>query len=97
MADLLWVSHTMWGIGHERFLAPTVEGIYVIHPMRDRVKRKWTFLGYDVRYVTRRRYEDEDSGDNPDLAETEDIRVIKTGVQSYEEAKAIAQADFQRG
>jgi hypothetical protein len=87
---LLWLAHE--DFGYEQIQAPTAGGAYVITPRFDRAKRKRSFVGYEVRYVTMRR-DDPEVCDNPDRASREDIRIIKSGVQSETEAKTIAQED----
>jgi hypothetical protein len=90
---LHWVAHNVGLTGYRRVQAPIAGGIYDIEPRFEVKKRKgrFVFLGFEVRYVTLR---GDPHGDNPDYAEDEDTRVIKTGVQTETEAKAIAQADF---
>lgn len=89
---LLWVAVSAGG--YRRVLAPTAGGVYDIVPNFKIVKRKHTFAGYSVRYVTLRR-DDPKYDDDPDAAEDGDIRLIKTDVLSETEGKAIAQGDFQ--
>jgi hypothetical protein len=91
MTGLLWVSHLYGSIG-SRFQARTADGVYDIMPCLERRKGRYQFLGYDVRYVALRS-DDPETGDDPDLVEDEDIRIIKSGVQTVVEAKALAQAD----
>jgi hypothetical protein len=86
---LHWVARDVGD--YRRVQAPTLGGVYDIEPYFEKHKRRIVFLGFEVRYVTRR---DDPHGDDPAYAEDEDIRVIKTGVQTETEAKAIAQADF---
>jgi hypothetical protein len=90
---LHWVARAVGFTGYRRPQAPIAAGIYDIEPHFEDKKRKgrFVFLGFEVRYVMRR---DDPHGDDPYHAEDEDIRVIKTGVQTETEAKAIAQADF---
>jgi len=90
---LLWVGRTV-GAGCRRIQAPTVGVIYDIQPQLADKKRGRAALcvGFEVRYVKRR--DDIEDGDDPDYADDEDIRIVKTGAQTEAEAKAIAQADF---
>jgi hypothetical protein len=90
---LLWVAHSK-APGVHRVQAPTAGGVYDIVPNFKTVKRKHIFAGYSVRYVTLQRNDPKFDGD-PDAAENEDIRLIKTDVLSETEGKAIAQEDFQ--
>jgi hypothetical protein len=87
---LLWVARDYGG--YHRVQAPIASGTYDIIPRFDPKKRKRSFIGYDVRFVTIRR-DDSDVSDDPDYADDEDICIIKRGAQSEAEAKTIAQAD----
>jgi len=89
---LLWVAFNMGN--YRRVSAPTAGGVYDIVPCFEMIKRKSKFVGYAVRYVTLQRNDPKFDGD-PDAAENEDIRLIKTDVLSETEGKAIAQEDFQ--
>ena len=90
---LLWVTFSVGG--HRRNLAATAEGVYDVDPCFKTVKRKHTFVGYRVRYVTVHR-DSAEFDDNLDLADDEDIRLLKTDMLNETEAKAIAQADFNQ-
>lgn len=90
---LLWVAFSAGG--YRRVLAPTVGGVYDIAPRFKTVKRKNTFVGYSVRYVTLQRDDPEFDAD-PNAAEDDDIRLIKTDVLSEAEGKAIALEDFSQ-
>jgi hypothetical protein len=91
---LLWLSRYNRDIGYYQQQASTAGGAYVITARFGRVKRRKrsSFIGYDVRFVTIRR-EDPETNDHPDYADDENIRIIKSGVQTETEAKAIAQED----
>jgi hypothetical protein len=89
---LLWVAVRVGN--YRRVLARTAGGVYEIAPHFKAVKRKKTLVGYIVCYATLRS-DDPKFGDDPDAAEDDDIRLIKTGVLSETEGKAIAQEDFQ--
>lgn len=90
-AALLWVAFSAGG--YRRVLAPTVGGIYDIAPCFKTVKRKNTFVGYNIRYMILQR-DDPEFDDDPDAVEDKDIRLIKSEVMSEAEGKAIALEDF---
>jgi hypothetical protein len=89
---LLWVAVSAGD--YRRVLARTAGGVYDIAPCVKTIKRKTTCVGFNIRYVT---FHDDDRqlDVDPDAAEDEDIRTIKTGVLTEAEGKAIAQDDFQ--
>jgi hypothetical protein len=89
---LLWVAFNIGG--YRRVSAPTPGGVYDIVSCFEIIKRKSKFVGYKVRYVTLQR-DDSEYGDDPDAADDERIRIIRTDVLSEAEGKAIAQVDFQ--
>ncbi len=95
---LLWLADYSAGVGYRRLQARTVMGAYVIEPLvgvrtKKESGRLWPPLeGYEVRYVSLV-HNDPEYSDDPSYVGIDDIRLIRSGVQTESEAKAIAQAD----
>ncbi|QIG93432.1 hypothetical protein [Bradyrhizobium sp. 6(2017)] len=93
MNKLLWiVDYVRFG---DLLRAPIEKGVYEITPEADLIKRRWTFLGYTVRFVKLQRDDPECTGSTGD-AEDKDVRIIATEVKTSAEAKGLAEADFKR-
>jgi len=88
---LLWVAN---GLIDYRFQASTPEGVYDIKPKFDVTRRKSTFVGNEVRFVTL--WRDKPGGDCVEFAAEKYIRVIASGVKGEAAAKALAQADYDQ-
>jgi hypothetical protein len=94
-STLHWAAFPYGVSGHRVLKSPLADCIYVIYPEFELRRRKYVFVGFDVRYVTRCRTDDDPCGDGTDHdADDDNVRVIQTRAQTETEAKAIAQADF---
>ena len=97
-ATLYWIaSPFVSGKNRSRRLrAATGAGVYDIVPCFTVRSRSMPsiFNGFDVRFVTIRNH-DEGSGDDPDSAPTEDIRIVGEAATTEAEAKRFAEADFR--
>ena len=71
---LLWVALSMGG--YRRVLAPTAGGVYDIVPCFETIKRKYTFVGFEVRYVTLQR-DNPECGDQPDGADASALKALR--------------------